>query len=106
MAEEDEHEEMPARRKVAILMIALGQETTAEVMKYLSDIEVEQIAQSISELDIVTTEQEDEILEEFEQPDHSIYLQRASSDCFTDFVSAGFCAGSRRAQRFARRDAV
>lgn len=67
MADEDEHEEMPARRKVAILMIALGQETTAEVMKYLSDIEIEQIAQSISELDVVTTEQEDEVLEEFEQ---------------------------------------
>jgi len=67
MAEEEHDEEMPARRKVAILMIALGQETTAEVMKYLSDIEVEQIAQSISELDVVTTEQEDEILEEFEQ---------------------------------------
>ena len=48
-------------------MIALGQETTAEVMKYLSDPEIEQIAQSITELDVVTTEQEDEVLEEFEQ---------------------------------------
>lgn len=66
MADED-HDDMPARQKVAILMIALGQDTTAEVMKYLTDIEVEQIAQSISELDVVTTEQEDEVLEEFEQ---------------------------------------
>jgi flagellar motor switch protein FliG len=65
--EEDDDDLMPAKQKVAILMIALGQETTAEVMKYLSDFEVEQIAQSISELDIVTTEQEDEVLEEFEQ---------------------------------------
>ncbi len=48
-------------------MIALGQETTAEVMKYLTDFEIEQIAQSIAELDVVTTEQEDEVLEEFEQ---------------------------------------
>ena len=63
---EEEPDELPARRKVAILMIALGQETTAEVMKYLADVEVEQIAQSISELDVVTTEQEDEVLEEFE----------------------------------------
>ncbi|MBT3605056.1 MAG: flagellar motor switch protein FliG [Candidatus Latescibacteria bacterium] len=66
MAEED-NEDMSARVKVAILMIALGQDTTAEVMKYLTDLEVEQIAQSISELDVVTTEQEDEVLEEFEQ---------------------------------------
>ena len=67
MSTEDDDGLMSARQKVAILMIALGQETTAEVMKYLTDIEVEQIAQSISELDVVTTEQEDEVLEEFEQ---------------------------------------
>jgi flagellar motor switch protein FliG len=65
--EEDGGDEVPARTKVAILMIALGQETTAEVMKYLSDMEIEQIAQSIAELDVVTTEQEDDVLEEFEQ---------------------------------------
>ena len=65
--EEDVGDEVAARTKVAILMIALGQETTAEVMKYLSDMEIEQIAQSIAELDVVTTEQEDDDLEEFEQ---------------------------------------
>ena len=67
MPEEEEHDEIAAKKKVAILMIALGQETTAEVMKYLTDFEIEQIAQSITELDVVTTEQEDEVLEEFEQ---------------------------------------
>ncbi len=55
------------RTKVAILMIAMGQETTAGVMEYLSDLEIEQIAQAISALDVVTTEQEDQVLEEFEQ---------------------------------------
>lgn len=67
MAEEDEGDDLQARTKVAILMIALGQETTAEVMKYLTDYEIERIAESISELEVVTTEQEDEVLEEFEQ---------------------------------------
>ena len=66
MAEEDAAE-ISAGKKVAILMISLGQETTAEVMKYLSDMEIERIAQNIAELDVVTTEQEDEVLEEFEQ---------------------------------------
>ena len=66
MAEEPEDQELPARQKIAILMISLGQETTAEVMKYLTDMEVEMIAQSISEMEVVTTEQEDEVLEEFE----------------------------------------
>tara|TARA_B100001123_G_scaffold435768_1_gene564884 strand:- start:1190 stop:2209 length:1020 start_codon:yes stop_codon:yes gene_type:complete len=65
--EEEIGDEVPARQKVAVLMISLGQETTAEVMKYLTDIEIEQIAQSIAELDVVTTEQEDAVLEEFEQ---------------------------------------
>ena len=64
---EEEIEELSARKKVAILMIALGQDTTAEVIKYLSDPEIELIAQAITELDVVTTEQEDEVLEEFEQ---------------------------------------
>ena len=54
MPEEEDVVEVPARTKVAILMIALGQETTAEVMKYLTDFEIEQIAQSIAELDVVT----------------------------------------------------
>ena len=52
--------------KSAILMITLGQETTAEIMKHFSDVEIEQIAQSISNLDVVTTQQEDTVLEEFE----------------------------------------
>ena len=68
MPEEEKDEEvLAAKEKVAILMIALGQEATAEVMKYLNDMEVEQIAEAIAGLDVVTTEQEDEILEEFEQ---------------------------------------
>ena len=45
---EEEIAGLSARQKVAILMIALGQETTAEVMKYLSDPEIEQIAQGIN----------------------------------------------------------
>ena len=57
MAEEEE-EDISARQEVAILMISLGQETTAEVMKYLTDFEIEGIAQAIAELDVVTTEQD------------------------------------------------
>ena len=65
--DEEVAEGLSARARVAILMIALGQETTAEVMKYMNDYEIEEIAQSISELEVVTTEQEDQVLEEFEQ---------------------------------------
>jgi flagellar motor switch protein FliG len=65
--EENEEGVLEAKQKVAILMIALGQEATAEVMKYLNDLEIEQIAESIAALDVVTTEQVDDVLEEFEQ---------------------------------------
>ena len=64
---EEEATEIAATTKVAILMIALGQDATAEVMKYLSEMEVEGIAEAIAGLEVVTTEQEDEVLEEFEQ---------------------------------------
>ena len=44
--------EVTARQKAAILLIALGQQTTAEVMKYLSDFEIEEIAQAIAEVEV------------------------------------------------------
>ena len=52
MAEEEERVGLSAGTKVAILMISLGQEPTAEVMKYLTDIAIDQIAQNIAELDV------------------------------------------------------
>ena len=65
-AEEEDEGVLSAKLKVAILMISLGQEATAEVMKYLNDMEIETIAEAIASLDVVTTEQEDDVLEEFE----------------------------------------
>lgn len=53
---DDEGTEIPTIQKVSILLIALGQETASEIMKYLSDEETERIAQTISELDVITTE--------------------------------------------------
>ena len=42
-ADADEEEgEIPVMQKVAILFIALGQETCGEVMKFLSDYEIEE----------------------------------------------------------------
>ncbi len=55
------------RQKIAVLMIALGEEATAEIMKHLSDNDVETIAQALSELDTVSTDQMDAVLEEFEE---------------------------------------
>ena len=65
---EDEHEkELSPLHKVAILMVALGQETASEVMKYLGEYEIEQITQAIAELQHITPEIQDQTLEEIEQ---------------------------------------
>jgi flagellar motor switch protein FliG len=54
-------------KSAAIIAIALGQETTAAILKHLSDTEIQELAQEISNLSVVTTEEEDQHLETFEQ---------------------------------------
>jgi flagellar motor switch protein FliG len=59
--------ELPIGQKLAILFVALGQETCGEVMKFLSDYEIEEITQAVANLKTVTVEMQDKVLEEFEQ---------------------------------------
>ncbi len=65
----DEEEEggIPTMQKVAILFVAMGQESAGEVMKFLSDYEIEEITQSVAGLKNVTVEMQDKVMEEFEQ---------------------------------------
>ncbi|MCC7261580.1 MAG: flagellar motor switch protein FliG, partial [Candidatus Latescibacteria bacterium] len=60
-------EDLPVMVRVAILFVALGQEAAGEVLKYLSDYEVEEITQAIANLKNVSVVQQDKVLEEFEQ---------------------------------------
>ena len=53
--------------KVAILFVALGQETAGEVMKHLNDYEIEEITQAVAALKNVTVKMQDQVLEDFEQ---------------------------------------
>ncbi|MDA0338201.1 MAG: flagellar motor switch protein FliG, partial [bacterium] len=66
-AEAEEEHELPVMQKVAILFVALGQESAGEVMKFLSDFEIEEITQSVANLKTVTVEMQDKVLAEFEQ---------------------------------------
>ena len=65
--DEEEENSIPAQDQVAILFVALGQEVAGEVMKFLTDVEIEAITQSIANLKTVTVEDQDKVLEEFEQ---------------------------------------
>ena len=66
-AQEEEEDEIPTMQKVAILFVSLGEESSGEVMKHLSEFEVEEITQAIANLKTVPTELMTQVLEEFEQ---------------------------------------
>lgn len=56
-----------SNEKVAILLIALGKELSAQIFKHLSQDEIEQITMDIANIRHVTKEMKDEVLEEFYQ---------------------------------------
>jgi len=62
-----EESDLTPHQRVAVLMVALGQESAAEVLKFLSDFEIEQITHTIAELKHLPIEVQDEVLAEFEQ---------------------------------------
>ena len=64
---EDEEPDLPTLQKVGIVMVALGEEVSGEVMKHLGDFDIEQITQAIASLKNISTELIDRVLEEFEQ---------------------------------------
>jgi flagellar motor switch protein FliG len=64
---EEGEPELPLKQKVAIVMVAMGEEVSGEVMKHLSDYEIEEITQAIAGLKNVSVDIMDRLLEEFEQ---------------------------------------
>jgi len=60
-------EEITPLKKAAIIMIALGTQTAAEVMKHLSDREIELLSIEIAQLKEVSAETLGEVIEEFYQ---------------------------------------
>jgi flagellar motor switch protein FliG len=59
--------ELTGKQKAAILMVSLGTEASAKVMKSLREDEIEELTLEIANLKRVTTEVKDSILEEFLQ---------------------------------------
>lgn len=56
---------MTGRKKAAILLLALGPEIAAEVYRYLSDTEIEQITLEVANSGTISQEQTTKIVEEF-----------------------------------------
>ena len=59
--------ELTAREKAAILMVAIGEDAAGDVMKYLADFEIEDLTHIITELKSLPNDVQDRVLEEFEQ---------------------------------------
>jgi flagellar motor switch protein FliG len=69
MAEDEDapdEDGLTRQEAVAVVMVALGEEVSGEVMKHLSDYEIEEITQAIAGLKNVSVEVMDRIIEEFE----------------------------------------
>ena len=98
----EEDLELPLPQKVAIVMIALGEETSGEVMKHLSDYEVEEITQAIASLKAIPTNIIDRVLEEFEQ---HLMAGEWVSQGGVDFARAALerAVGPRKAQEILER---
>lgn len=64
LPEETEGLPLRARSRAAILMLGLGSDCSADIMKYMSDYEIDTVTQAILELDIVTPQQKGEVFEE------------------------------------------
>ncbi len=62
-----EEEELPVLHKVAILMVALGEDASSQVLKFLNDYEIEEITQAIASLGTISSKLIDTVLEDFEQ---------------------------------------
>jgi flagellar motor switch protein FliG len=70
--------ERTGKQKAAILLIALGSEKSAKIFSHLQDEEIEELTLEIANMQRVTTEEKEEILEEF----YEICLAQ-------DFISEG-----------------
>ena len=64
---QEEETELPALQQVAILCVGVGQEVAAEVMKHLSDYEIEEITQAIAALKNVSKDATARVMEDFRQ---------------------------------------
>ncbi len=60
-------EQLAGIRKVAILLVTLGEDVSAELLRQLEDEEVQQISREVARLSSVTAEQAEAVLDEFHQ---------------------------------------
>jgi flagellar motor switch protein FliG len=61
------NEPISGARKAAILMMAIGEERSAKVFKFLQEEEIERVAREVASLGVVAPDVGEQVLEEFQQ---------------------------------------
>lgn len=96
--------------KVATLMVVLGQDTSAELMKYFSDFEIEKTTQAIARLSHIDAEAQDQAFEAFEQhlQDGPLDSQDSGDEDYGDFARTTLeqAVGPRRAAEILARQGI
>ncbi|MBT5057269.1 MAG: flagellar motor switch protein FliG [Gemmatimonadetes bacterium] len=91
--------ELPARQKLGVLFVAFGNEVGGEIMKFLSDYDIEETVHAIANLRSVSVEMQDQVLGEFEQ--HLLageWFSRGGMDFARGSLERA--VGPKRAQQF------
>src|SRR5208337_1735301 len=62
-----QEEALPSLRKAAMLLIVLGEQTSAELLQQLSEDDVQRVSREVAKITAIDTEQAEGVLEEFHQ---------------------------------------
>ncbi len=77
--------------KAAILLVNLGEEASAPIIRLLSDEELKKVTRAVASLQVVTPQQSAEVLESFQQVVAAgEYLQRGGSDYARKMLASAF----------------
>ena len=95
-------------RTAALLLFALGQQTTSELMKYLTDAEIEAVVEAFSNLDEVSEKEQDEALAQFARQRRDGGDTRQVNQGHADFAFGALAGavGRRRANEIFKRHQI
>lgn len=93
---------LSGKEKAAVLLIALGQNTSAEVFKHLKEEEIEDLTLQIASMKKIDAEQRDQVLEEFDSMVLAQeYLERGGIDYAKDILETAL--GKEKAEEIIQR---
>ena len=97
-----DEEALTVLQKVAILMVAIGQDASGQVLKFLSDYEIEEVTQAVADLKTVSPKLIDLVLEDFENfLLAGEYLSQGGADFAREILERA--VGPRKAQEILER---